>query len=1230
MKENRSSPDEFEPGQAERLDALCDEFEAAWLQGKSPLLEDFLSKAEEPDRVALFRQLLSLEVEYRLKRADRPTVDEYRKRLPKYANLAEEILARLLKAPLQSDVESDSDMASTVETPIRAAPPEPLPRQIDLYRIESELGRGAFGIVYLAYDEELDRKVAIKIPKPEYAAEAKSYLSEARAAAKLDHPHIVPVYHSGGTPEYPCFIVSKYIAGTNLAIRLERSRVPLLEALELVASVAKALHHAHKQGFVHRDIKPSNILVDERGQPFVTDFGLALREEDFGTGASFVGTPAYMSPEQARREGHRVDGRSDIFSLGVVFYELLTGKRPFRAETLDDLREQISQIEARFPRQIDHTIPIEIERICLKALSKRATERYSTALDLADDIKHCLAQGSSPQSVHVRLVGEPTVNVHVTLAPVPGTQAVVALSTPPVTPKDDSGIVKIVPKGLCSFDAHDANFFLELLPGPRDRYGLPESIRFWKNRVEETDTDNTFAVGLIYGPSGCGKSSLVKAGLLPRLSDSVITVYVEATAEETERRLLATLRKRCPDLSAKVGLKKALALLRRGQGVPPEKKVLIVLDQFEQWLQGKKEHENTELVQALRQCNGSRLQCIVMVRDDFWLAVSRFMKAMESEILEGRNIALVDLFDFDHAIKVLAAFGHAFGKFPERPNETNHEQKDFLVQAVAALAQENKVVCVRLSLFSEMMKRRQWTPATLRQVGGTEGVGVTFLEDTFSSPTANPRHRVHRKAARGVLRTFLPESGTDIKGHMRSYLELLEASGYRNCPKDFNDLIHILDSEVRLITPTDPEGKEETDSSTAQAGAKYYELTHDYLVPSLHDWLTRMQKETRRGRAELLLADRAGVWNARPENRQLPSLWQWITIRWWTRRTNWTPPQRKMMGKAGRYYSLRGLVAGVVMAMATTAALMIRDQVIDKERADYASGLVGRVLDGNIIQVPGTIQEMEAYRKWTDPLLKEEKDKSPKDPHKQLHASLALLPVDSGQAVYLYKRLLKGDPQEVVVLREALSGHRGDLTKQLWTLLENTQKDQNERLRAACALAVFAPDDSRWEKVSDDVAATLVIQKPFVIAQWTDAFKPVGKWLIRPLGELLTDEKRGLAERGLIATVYGRYANDDLDAYTHLEQKLADQVEPNVSSEAKIALAKMQASIGLALLVMGRVEKALSLLKHQPDPTLRMAHPRKSATQHRKYNPRRRVGLCDIPWSLFCVSAFRSSLVRAL
>src|SRR5262249_36930157 len=148
--------------------------------------------------------------------------------------------------------------------------------------------------------------------------------------------------------------------------------------------------------------------------------------------------------------------------------------------------------------------------------------------------------------------------------------------------------VLVVPKGLRSFDAADRDFFLELLPGPLDREGLPESLRFWKTRVEETDADRTFAVGLLYGPSGCGKSSLVKAGLLPRLAGHVAAVYVESAGEGTEARLLRGLRRHLPGLPEDRGLVDSVADLRRGAGLEAGKKVLIVLDQFEQWLHARR------------------------------------------------------------------------------------------------------------------------------------------------------------------------------------------------------------------------------------------------------------------------------------------------------------------------------------------------------------------------------------------------------------------------------------------------------------------------------------------------------------------------------------------------------------------------------------------------------------------------------------------------------------------
>ncbi|MCY2966065.1 MAG: serine/threonine-protein kinase, partial [Planctomycetota bacterium] len=186
------------------------------------------------------------------------------------------------------------------------------PGRIGRYRVERLLGEGGFGQVYLAYDEQLNRRVAVKVPharlikRPE---DAVAYLAEARAVAGLDNPHVVPVYDAGGTDQFPCFVVSKFIDGVTLAGRLQRGRPDPFTSTELTATIAEALHHAHKRGLVHRDVKPGNILLDAAGQPHLLDFGLALREQDVSADSAYVGTPAYMSPEQARGEGHRVDGR---------------------------------------------------------------------------------------------------------------------------------------------------------------------------------------------------------------------------------------------------------------------------------------------------------------------------------------------------------------------------------------------------------------------------------------------------------------------------------------------------------------------------------------------------------------------------------------------------------------------------------------------------------------------------------------------------------------------------------------------------------------------------------------------------------------------------------------------------------------------------------------------------------------------------------------------------------
>lgn len=281
-------------------------------------------------------------------------------------------------------VRQPASVISKIESPLDH------PATIGRYRICRVLGWGAFGVVYLADDPDLARAVAIKVPRPERftsEADASRFMEEARSAAGLKHPGIVTVYDVGRDGDR-CYIVMEYVRGRTLEELIQTERLSPTAAAGFVARVADALHYADKKGFVHRDLKPSNILVDDRGHPHVTDFGLAVSEEtQLLRAGQIAGTPAYMSPEQARGETQYIDGRTDIWGLGVVLYQLLTGRQPFETGSAQEYFDQVERREPKPPRQIDDTIPGELESITLKCLAKRTTERYSTAADLAAELR---------------------------------------------------------------------------------------------------------------------------------------------------------------------------------------------------------------------------------------------------------------------------------------------------------------------------------------------------------------------------------------------------------------------------------------------------------------------------------------------------------------------------------------------------------------------------------------------------------------------------------------------------------------------------------------------------------------------------------------------------------------------------------------------------------------------------------------------------------------------------
>jgi WD40 repeat protein/tRNA A-37 threonylcarbamoyl transferase component Bud32 len=263
-------------------------------------------------------------------------------------------------------------------------------RMVGRFEVLGLAGVGAFGSVYRARDLELDRVVALKVPRAGALAEGEDrerFLREARSAAQLRHPGIVPVHEVGQHDGVP-YLVSDFVQGVTLADRLSAGLPPPREAAQLAAALADALQYAHDRGVIHRDVKPSNVLLDEHSIPHLTDFGLARRaggEVTMTAEGQVLGTPAYMSPEQAAGEGHRVDGRSDVYSLGAILYRMLTGETPFRGNPRM-LLHQVLHEEPRPPRRLNDRLPRDLETICLKAMAKEPGRRYPMARDLADDL----------------------------------------------------------------------------------------------------------------------------------------------------------------------------------------------------------------------------------------------------------------------------------------------------------------------------------------------------------------------------------------------------------------------------------------------------------------------------------------------------------------------------------------------------------------------------------------------------------------------------------------------------------------------------------------------------------------------------------------------------------------------------------------------------------------------------------------------------------------------------
>ena len=306
------------------------------------------------------------------------------------------------KEPLASRVagefETLGDASSAKAEHSAPRPSGRTPRFLGEYEILDEIARGGMGVVYRAHQDKLNRLVALKLIRDSSLAgpaDLRRFRTEAEAVAQLDHPHIVPIYEIGQIDDQPYFSM-RLIAGGNLTDHIPRLQQDPRTAAALIAKVARAVHYAHQRTILHRDIKPSNILLDEDGEPYVTDFGLAKRiGPDSGTAATVtgmvMGTPAYMPPEQARGDTKSVTTAADVYSLGATLYTALTGQAPFAGDSAAEIMRQVLDQNPARPRSINPKLDRDLETICLKCLEKEPARRYGSAEALAEDLERWLA-----------------------------------------------------------------------------------------------------------------------------------------------------------------------------------------------------------------------------------------------------------------------------------------------------------------------------------------------------------------------------------------------------------------------------------------------------------------------------------------------------------------------------------------------------------------------------------------------------------------------------------------------------------------------------------------------------------------------------------------------------------------------------------------------------------------------------------------------------------------------
>ncbi len=784
------------------------------------------------------------------------------------------------------------------------------------YVVLRALGRGGFSDVYLVQDLELDRQVAMKRLLLS-GLDSQHMKAEAKILASLDHPSIVRIFDICEDGELGVFMLMQYVPGPSLR-ELMQQRLPIHRAVDIAIRICGGLIHAHSRGVVHRDIKPTNIIMSNYGEPLITDFGLALTPASKYESGFQGGTPRYMSPEQIRQETNRMSPSSDIFSTGIVLYEMLSGQVPFNGSSPEAVSDATLCHTPKLLTALNPSVPAELDRICRHALRKNVKDRYGSMEAFQADLIQWLRSQEALAEVPLTKESE--------------SQTFYA-SGFSSSSKSVSHLSQVTLRGLQPFLEEDASFYLSLIPGAIAPNGLPDSLQFWKQWTEDFNNNLYSRVGILYGPCGSGKTSFVRAGLTPHLAPDILPLYIECRAGDLYSQLEDAISE-YSEFPLGHNLTSLLIQLRDNPELRKEhRKVVLLLDQFDAWASPATTDELQALAAALRHCDGEALQTLIVIRDDYWVPTTEFLHLVECGVEQWKNARAVELIDRHHARRLLESVGRSYGSLPALPEPLDQQQTEFLDRAIEQMVLKGRIVPIQLAMFIKMAKLLPWHPDTLTNAGETQGMCVNLFQDLFEGQAAPPIYQRVKGSVADVLQMLLPAPDQTVRCVVVSSEDLQEVVALAGRENQLYRALQILIEDLRLVIRvalppagqltnsqlTNSQYSANDDRPTDMRKIEYYQLANDFLTEPVRMWVNQVRKSDWRGRVKGRLEELSAIWSRRQEQRYLPTLIELLEMQLAVPRKRLNGTQRAYLNAATR---VQAFFCSMALGIAATVGLV--------------------------------------------------------------------------------------------------------------------------------------------------------------------------------------------------------------------------------------------------------------------------------------------------------------------